>query len=547
MSASRSGTTVQFTPLQGAAATTANATVLKVAQAEPQLSRTYYQDGRLLTAVDLNRDYAYLDRRLLDLGLALGDGVIQGLVASLTGGTTISVTEGRGVAPSGRVIAYSATPTPGVPLSVNLSDLGTLMTLNGPTFSGIADGLYAVVLLHGQQGSGIAEVFPRDLSSTRVIPESILDTVEIALVGLAQPIPAGTQFQARAQLAAQFASGQNLPSLPSDSIALGIVAMRQGLPSWFDPSLLRHPLRAADDTTAATDDLTREYTQLYTDLMANLAAQGATTFRAADVFSLLPPTGLLPRAAIDPVAGTQTFFPAQIDVALVPARADEVAELLAQTEGEPAIDLTSGVPAQVLVLVPLPPANYATLSAALLGPVSNPAPPPFKPYPSVALSRIDPLVLRLPPRPIVATPTAAWTQIWALAPANLPWMVRPTDGGLGGVKAAMLAAGFTVPPPTPTPTATPTPTPTVTPHPTLPPTPTPTASATPAADSAANRERRHRRRNRRRPTPAPTQLRRPRRYRRRPADADAAPRPTRHPLPTATAIGRIPTIRPTSQ
>src|SRR5215472_3943860 len=159
MPASSSGSGLQFTPLQGSAA---NATVLKVAQAEPQLSRTYYQDGRLLTALDLNRDYAYLDRRLLDLGLALGDGVIQGLVATLTGGSTISVTEGRGVAPSGRVIAYSATPTPGTPLSVNLSDIGTLMTLNGPTFSGIGDGLYAVVLLHGQQSSGIAEVFPRD-------------------------------------------------------------------------------------------------------------------------------------------------------------------------------------------------------------------------------------------------------------------------------------------------------------------------------------------------------------------------------------------------
>ena len=332
MSASSSGTTVQFTPLQGAAATTANATVLKVVQAEPQLSRTYYQDGRLLTALDLNRDYAYLDRRLLDLGLALGDGVIQGLVASLTGGTTISVTEGRGVAPSGRVIAYSSTPTPGIPLSVNLSDIGTLITLNGPAFSGIGDGLYAVVLLHGQQSSGIAEVFPRDLSSTRVIPESIVDTVEIALIGLAQPIPAGTPFQARAQLAAQFASGQNLPLLPSDSIALGVVAMRHGLPTWFDSALLRHPLRATDDTTAATDDLAWQYTQLYTDVMADLAMRGATTFRAADIFSLLPPTGLLPRAAIDHVAGTQTFFPAQIDVALVPARADEVNELLAQTE-----------------------------------------------------------------------------------------------------------------------------------------------------------------------------------------------------------------------
>jgi hypothetical protein len=317
-----------------------------------------------------------------------------------------------------------------------------------------------------------------------------------------------------------------MPSLPSDSIALGIVAMKQGLPSWFDPTLLRHPLRAVDDTTAATDDLTREYTQLYTDVMADAATRGVATFRASDVFSLLPPTGLLPRAAIDPVAGTQTFFPAQIDVALVPARADEVPELLAQTEGEPAIDLASGVPAQILVLVPLPPANYATLSAALLGPVSNPAPPAFKPYPSVALSRIDPLVLRLPPRPIVTTPAAAWTQIWALAPPNLSWMVRPTDGGLGGVKAAMLAAGFTVPPPTPTPTATPTPTPTatpiptptvtVTPHPTLPPTPTVTATPVPTPAPTATPV----------PTPAPT--------------ASLAPTPaptlTATPLPTATLI-----------
>ncbi len=385
-----------------------------------------------------------------------------------------------------------------------------------------------MVLLHGQQPSGIAEVFPRDLSSTRVIPEAILDTVEIALIGLTQPIPAGTQFQARAQLAAQFASGQNLPSLPSDSIALGVVAMQQGLPTWFDPALLRHPLRAADDTTAATDDLVRHYTQLYTDLMADLATRGTATFRAADIFSLLPPTGLLPRAAIDPVAATQTFFPAQIDVALVPARADEVSELLAQTEGEPAIDLASGVPAQILVLVPLPPANYATLAPALLGTVSNPPPPAFKPYPSVALSRIDPLVLRLPPRPIVSTPAAAWSQIWALAPANLPWMVRPTDGGLGGVKAAMLAAGFTAPAPPPTPTATPVPTPTVTPQPTPTATPTPAPTLTPAPSAT--------------PTPAPTPTPTP--------APTATPVPTPSPTPTPTPTLRLTplptlTIRPT--
>jgi hypothetical protein len=518
MSSSISGSRVLFTPLQGPAATTANPAVLKVVQAEPQLSRTYYQDGRLLTALDLNRDYAYLDRRLLDLGLALGDGIVQGLVASMADGHTISVTQGRGIAPSGRVISYSATDTT-VPLTADLSDAGTQATLNGIGFGGISDGLYAVVLLHNQQPSGIAEVFPRDLKTTQVTFESIVDTVEIALVVLPQPIPAGTQFQARAQLAAQFASGQSLPSLPVDSVPLGVVAFQRGLPAWFDPALLSHPLRAGDDGNAATDDLTRHYTQVYGDLMANLAAQGATTFRAGDVFSLLPPRGLLPRAAIDPVAATQTFFPEQIDVALVPVRGGEVNALLAQTEGEPAIDLTSGTPAQILVLVPLPAPDYATLAPGLTGAVSNAPPPAFRPYPSVALPRIDPLVLRLPGRALPPTPSAVWARIWQLAPANLPWMVRPTDGGIGGIKAAELAAGFVVPAATPTPT----PTPTVSPSPTLtlpPPTvtatlaggPTPTPAATPTPTPTATPV----------PTPPPTPIPTP------------PPTPVPTPVPTPT-------------
>ena len=63
-----------------------------------------------------------------------------------------------------------------------------------------------------------------------------------AIWRLPQPIPAGNQFQSRATLAAQFARGSN-PVLPSDSVALGILAMRNGSVSWFDPSLLRHPLQ----------------------------------------------------------------------------------------------------------------------------------------------------------------------------------------------------------------------------------------------------------------------------------------------------------------
>ncbi len=472
MIAKLTGTRALFTPMVNQATAAASQTILQVAQAEPQLSRTYYQDGRLLTALDLNRDYSYLDQRLLDLGMALGDGIVQGLVATLLAdGVTISVTEGRGIAPSGRVIAYSVapptpaptvtpTPTPTVTpppatttatLTANLADRATQATLNGPSFAGIADGLYAVVLLHGQQPRGVAEVFPRDLSSTRITYETIVDTVEIALVGLPQPIPSGTQFQSRAKLAAQFAGGSN-PVLPSDSVALGVLSMRNGLVFWFDPVLLRHPLRPSNDANAVQDDLTRQYNQIYKDYTASLT--GTPNFRAADVFPLLPPTGSLPKAAIDVTAATQTFFPEQFDVVLVPARTDEVAALLAQTAGEPAIDTTASTPAQILVLVPLAPAAYATLTPALVAPTPTTKPQAFTPYPTLFLPRIDPLVLRLPGRQPPSSPPSAWAQILAQAPANLPWMVRPTDGGLGGAIAAQLAVPPPPPAPTPTPAAT---------------------------------------------------------------------------------------------
>jgi hypothetical protein len=493
MTTSLTGTRVLFTPMVNQATAAPGQAIMQVAQAEPQLSRTYYQDGRLLTALDLQRDYSYLDQRLLDLGMSLGDGIVQGLVATLLDGVTISVTQGRGIAPSGRVIAYSVTPlkittltgaknilstnvstatSAPATLTANLADKAAQATLNGPSFAGIADGLYAVVLLHGQQPRGVAEVFPRDLSSTRITYETIVDTVEIALVGLPQPIPPGSQYQARAKLAAQFASGSH-PVLPSDSVALGVLAMRNGSVSWFDPALLRHPLRPSNDANAVRDDLTRQYNQIYNEYIASLS--DTPNFRVADVFPLLPPTGLLPKAAIDVTAATQTFFPEQFDVVLVPARADEIAALLAQTEGEPAIDVTTSAPAQILVLVPLEAAAYATLTPALVASTTAVKVQAFTPYPTLFLPRIDPLVLRLPGRQPPSSPPSAWAQILAQAPANLPWMVRPTDGGLGGAIAAQLA----VPPPPPTATPTPTPTPTATPVPTPTPTPPPTPTPTP--------------------------------------------------------------------
>lgn len=428
----------QFRPIRGVVGTDTQDALLRVTEPEPQLSRTYYQDGRLLTAEALNRDQAYYDRRLLDLGLARGDGIASGLEAALSG-STLTVQPGVGIAPSGRVLSYTHA---GAALMADLADAGLQATLNGAGFGGLSDGLYACVLLHSQAPQGVAEIFPRTLTQRGRTAESIVDQVEIALVPMAAAAPDGSAFQARAHLARTFALAQ-APALPADALALGVLAVRRGLPLWFDPELLRHPLRLPGEATAPADDLTRQYARLYDDLMAARALEGVRTFRFADIASLLPPSGKLPAAAIDPAAGSQTFFPETVDVSIVPIRADELPSLLDSVRGEPALDLTRTAGAQILVLAPLSAGDYAAYAPALLGTPAAANPPAFRPAAGVNLPALDRLALRLPGRG--TQPPArpeAWAALWPHVPPTLSFIVRPSDGGGLGATVAMLAAGY---------------------------------------------------------------------------------------------------------
>jgi hypothetical protein len=431
-----------FRPLTTGAAAGVDDTMLRVLHSEPLLSRTNYFDGRLLTAEDLDRDYAYLDRRLLDLGLAAGDGIVSGLQASLAG-TVLSVTGGRAIAASGRVLTLNRAA--GQALQVDLADMGAVMSRN-TAFVGFRDGLYAVVLMLTEAGTGAADVFPRDLASRRTTSfDTITDFVEIALVPLRQPLPAGDAFHARAALAGSFAGRGIDRSLPGDSVALGVVAMRRGSPAWFDASLVAHPLRPLDLDNLLQLDLAQAYAALFTDL----TAAAGSSFRATDYLSLLPPAGPVPKPAIDPANGAQSFFPEQIEVAIAPVRADELAALTNEAMRLPPIDLSSGAPAQVIVLAPLAPSDFGLLMRALEGSPKQPAPVAFQPYPTIALSRIDPLILRLPGRlPPPARPTTAdaWTRAWPQVQAPLRYLLRQPDVSIGGLSIARLAAGFTEPP-----------------------------------------------------------------------------------------------------
>lgn len=435
----------KFSPLPRGTGAVVDDTTLRVLHQEPQLSRTNYFDGRLLTASAFNRDIAYFDRRLLAAGLVQGDGVATGLVTTLVGQTVLRVTGGTGIARSGRAIVLDRATSD--PLEVDLGDAGLIAARNAGIFTGFHDGLYAVCLMHSTAGTGATDMFPRDLTSARTTAfDTVTDFVEIVLVPVPVAVPRASAFQTRALLARAFA-GQSPAWLPDDCLPLGVMATRRGLPAWFDASLLRHPVRTADAVDAVQRDLGAAYRALYADIVASLATPEAT-FAVADYFSLLPPGGLAPKAAFDPQAGTQSFFPETIDVALTPVRTDEIDVLLDEAMLETPVDLAAGEPAQLVVLAPLSPSDFGVLGRALEPTLTQPAPAPFKPYPTLRLPRIDPLALRLRgrigPKPVDAT-AQVWAKIWSAVQGNaLPYLVRPVDGAARGTSVATLAAGYTL-------------------------------------------------------------------------------------------------------
>ena len=69
-------TDILFTPFRPG---TTHADGQRIAVIDQRLRRTNYFDGQLLKASDLTRDQIYLDERLLELGQALGTGIVRGL------------------------------------------------------------------------------------------------------------------------------------------------------------------------------------------------------------------------------------------------------------------------------------------------------------------------------------------------------------------------------------------------------------------------------------------------------------------------------------
>ncbi len=411
-----------------------------IADIDPRLTRTHYFDGRLLTAEDLTRDQLYLDQRLRELGRVLGSGVMSGLQLSLDRFTgLLTLQPGQALTPAGRVLELGST------LQVNLGDRAVIAELNDGNYRRFNRALYAVVLRYVDVGTDIAEVFPKDLGDKRGFQYALItESVQMGLVPLPVPLPKQSPLLIRSRLMREFLGNDQFSSLiPEDAVALGVLAIENDTPQWLDAELLRHPVQAQPGLGDLQADLKRQYEQLLKDILISRRSGGLNgDFHAADYFSLMPPTGTVPKDAVDPMSGRQGYFPENYQVAIAPIRQSDVELIIAESLNLPPIDLSNGEPVDVVVLAPLSNLDYGHYAAQLereIDPVNR------------RLPQIDLLKLKLyPVRPVHAlnTDLNAWTNIWNRLGDTPPFYVRrPTRAAETAISGIVLALGASVPTP----------------------------------------------------------------------------------------------------
>lgn len=417
-----------------------------IADIDPRMTRTHYFDGRLLTAEDLERDQIYLDQRLREVGKVLGHGILRGLNANYDRFTgLLTVDAGQAVTPAGRVLHLGSS------LIVDMGDRALISQLNsgknGKEYRRFNRALFAVVLRYVEVATDVAEVFPTDLSSKRGADYALVtESVQLGLVQLPTALAQQDPLNIRSGLIREYLGNSDAGAyIPEDSIALGVLAIQNDTPQWFDNELLRQPLRSELSPGDIQKELSRQYEALMSDVLAARSAGSLNNnFAARDYFDLLPPVGSLPKDAIDPVNGYQRYFPEHFDIHIAPIREAELALIKAESMSLPNIDLTRMDDADIVVLVPLSNQAYGHYAKQL-----------ERDYNSTTrkLPQLDLLRLKLyPTHPVhqIDTDATTWQAIWdQLDIDSLIYVRRPVRAAETSVSGIVLALGTTPPPPPP--------------------------------------------------------------------------------------------------
>lgn len=345
---------------------TASAISLNQPAATSGAARTFFFNGRLLSAEDLKREQALREDGQSQLARLIGCGIAAGLeVSGDVGNSRLSIAAGLGVTPSGLVIDIDtldldlAGSTGGVRGSAFATCAAAMANLASP-----AAGLYLLVLTPTWIGSGRAATLLGEVGACNrnveqpavrarllaiVAPQNATEPTVRNLVAhalLAPDDPAAVLSHAAAVDAPAGAfrltgwwPASTVPTLGADDLPLALLRIDQNAEVvWLDGAAARRriappPGLAGDSFWRISHALEMEaFARQFVDQLADEAALLTKNQNAAGAtaFAVLPPVALLNKAQLDLLVA---FFGASLALAKEPFAVDRGEFVQAMREG----------------------------------------------------------------------------------------------------------------------------------------------------------------------------------------------------------------------
>ncbi|WP_163778263.1 hypothetical protein [Myxococcus vastator] len=333
--------------------------------------RSFFFDGRFLTAKDLTREQHYFLTRQADLSRANGTGVMHGLsVTPSQDRTTLTVRLGHGLTPGGELVVVPRDLT-----GIRLDDIPEIQRLDAafglaPVPRELArsrSGLYVLVLRPVEYTANPVASYPTSLGAARTTQDGdIIEAVALTLIPYPDPVGGGNFETRRGRAAHEVFAGAGMRNLPVDALPLAMLALDRGTLRWLDTFLVRREVGAEQRGVVGFGVAPRELREAHAlqyqqhlkeVLQARRAAGQSERFLASEHFFTLPAAGTLPAAAIEAGSLTEFYFPPEVDVELTVVAEDELGAILDESLQLPPIDLTRTGEAlesvSVLVMVPV--------------------------------------------------------------------------------------------------------------------------------------------------------------------------------------------------